>query len=141
MRSNNGPTMRDLYTPEVVIRIGHKIGLTSPDQLDPLGIALCNIAERYIVIQDEVALEEKDRDRAKWIEKNLLRPAKHLRERLWLPRPAKYPRERLSLPEYDRMWSKWPDEKFDDSLPKLKRWSQALDDIASPGLQTVLALV
>jgi hypothetical protein len=112
---DNRNPWRDLYTPEVVVRIGDKIGLTSPDQLDRLGIALCYLAERYIVVQDGVALEKRDRDRANWIEKKLHRPAKHLKERL--------------SPEYERMWSKWPDELFDDRVLKLGLWSQALDEL------------
>ena len=70
---------RDLYTPPVISLIGQKVGITDPKKLDKLGVYLCHTVAPYLMLMphgaDDAGIELKPRQRAKWIDQHLIKPA------------------------------------------------------------------
>jgi hypothetical protein len=109
---------RDLYSPEVLEGIGRKVGLNEPEQLDELGVLLCLAAQQYLVFVEcassDVGLELKREERAKWVDRNLIEPARILIAALDRPN--------------DRYLSEWPSPEIefpDESIPPPQWWLDA----------------
>jgi hypothetical protein len=76
--------------------------------LENLGIALCRIAEKYVVLADEVALERTRKQRVKWIDDNLIAPTIRIRRAL--------------SPSSERYFSQWPQYEYERRLGDIARW-------------------
>ena len=68
----------DLYSNEVLDGLAKISGITDDTRLEKIAIALCEIAEKYDLLADEVALELTAKQRNEWVHANLVSPALRL---------------------------------------------------------------